>query len=484
MTETFKKLGIHISEILLPKDGTDLTKWAVIACDQYTSRPEYWEKVRQKVGQCPSTLNMILPEAYLKEDDCESRIAKINETMERYIGQGILESQKPGFVLVERSTPNTPSQKGLMLAVDLECYDFACDAKTLIRATEGTVLDRIPPRVKIRENAPIELPHIMVLIDDPDKTVIESLFEKTQSFEKLYDFELMMGGGHIRGWKIDDAESLRAVAASLQRLADPAAFGDKYGLAGADDSLLLFAVGDGNHSLASAKTHWENVKAALIQKGGASEDIPDHPARYALVEVVNIHDDGLIFEPIHRVLFGVDGSAITGQLKEICKGRFDIDLRIFESKSEMEQARAAAEQEKAAAEQSAPAAAGIEPSEHGNTTHILPFIIEGTYGLLEVQNPVSTLEAGTLQFILDELIKRDTRIDVDYIHGEKTVTELGSQKGHMGFYLPAMSKHSLFGTILSGGTLPRKTFSMGEAEEKRYYLECRRIKGLPPLSTV
>ena len=217
MKDLYKKLGVHIPEILLPADGTDLTKWAVIACDQYTSQPEYWDGVQQMVGREPSTVKLTFPEIYLKDDDKDERIANINKTMEQYLSQGILKKQSPGFILVERSTPHTPSRKGLILALDLECYDYRPGAQTLIRATEGTVLDRIPPRVKIRENAPIELPHIMVLIDDPDRTVIEALYSKVEagSFKKLYDFELMQGGGHIKGWKVDDEESLSLAARAL-----------------------------------------------------------------------------------------------------------------------------------------------------------------------------------------------------------------------------------------------------------------------------
>lgn len=529
MENIYKKLGVHIPEILLPAHGTDLGKWSVIACDQYTSQPEYWKKVTDVVGDSPSTLRLTFPEIYLKDDDKEERIIKINQTMDQYIEQGILETQKPGFILVDRSTPHTPSRKGLVMAVDLECYDYTPGSQALIRATEGTVLDRIPPRVKIRENAPIELPHIMILIDDPEKTVIEGLFEKTNSggnvgegvFRKLYDFELMQNGGHIRGWKVEDKESLTTVANALGTLAGPTeetkADGMENGAADVDltdaggqspcKAPLLFAVGDGNHSLASAKAHWENVKAALKaqeQTGeGASSAagsdgraagtqqtpvaempaaetlfnsqstfIPDHPARYALVEVVNVHDDGLVFEPIHRVVFGVDCNKVLEEIKSAyyhsTSKQSTIEYKLYDSRAVMEG------ELKATVATNTPAADQASPTP--KDSHLLPFIMEGTYGLLTVTNPASSLEVGTLQSILDTLAKNKAEFEIDYIHGEQVVTELGSQKNCMGFYLPVMDKHDLFKTVKHDGVLPRKTFSMGEAEEKRYYLECRRIR--------
>ncbi|HEX2947241.1 MAG TPA: DUF1015 domain-containing protein [Clostridia bacterium] len=489
MHNEFKAFGVNIPEILLPAEGTDLSKWAVIACDQYTSQPDYWESVRSAVGTEPSTLNLIFPEIYLKDDDKESRIENINRTMRQYLKEGILKPQKPGLILVDRSTARTPSRKGLIIAVDLECYDYTPGSKTLIRATEGTVLDRIPPRVKIRENAEIELPHIMVLIDDPERTVIEKLYASKEKYKKLYDFELMQGSGHIKAWKIEDSESLANIAGALEKLADPEAFRRKYGLDGQDgspearvtygepaapgsapcsDGVLLFAAGDGNHSLATAKAHWENVKAGLMKEAAAETDhsaIPEHPARYALVELVNVHDDGLAFEPIHRVLFGVDRAAVTDQIKNAAKSLPEVEFMLFDSQAAMEKEHRSLS------------------VDTGKKPHVIPFILEGTYGLLIVRNPASNLEVGTLQAILDELVKNgedkngsSAGIEIDYIHGEEVVTEIGSKTGCMGFYLPVMNKRDLFRTVILDGVLPRKTFSMGEAEEKRYYLECRKIK--------
>lgn len=486
MESLFAKLGVKIPEILLPAEGTDLTKWSVIACDQYTSQPDYWQKVNEKVNGSPSTLKLTLPEIYLKDVDVEARINNINRTMQQYLSNGVLIPQKPGFILTDRSTPKTASRKGLILAVDLECYDYHAGSGTLIRATEGTVLDRIPPRVKIRENAPIELPHIMLLIDDPDKTVIEPLFERTSKYEKLYDFDLMQGGGHIKGWKVGDDESLSMIARALEKLACPGKSAGK-----CNSSVLLFAAGDGNHSLASAKAHWENVKAALLSQetcnmeaehdgkpctvsdkayrtssasvGTAGRQaVPEHPARYALVEVVNIHDEGLVFEPIHRVLFGIHKEAMLYSLKKICGSGLDenpaIEYRLFDSKASMETATA-----------------GLKRSGCARPVHLIPFILEGTYGLITAKAPSCSLEVGTLQNFIDNIVKNNPGIETDYIHGDRVVTELGSRPGCMGFYLPVMDKHDLFKTVIHDGVLPRKTFSMGEAEEKRYYLECRKI---------
>lgn len=472
MNNIYKKLGVKIPEILLPMEGTDLTKWAVIACDQYTSQPDYWHSVEDNAGQSPSALKLIFPEIYLKEEDSDIRISNINKTMEQYLVQGVLQPQKPGFILVDRSTPHTDSRKGLIVAVDLECYDYNVGSQSLIRATEGTVLDRIPPRVKIRENAPIELPHIMVLIDDPKKTVIESLYANKDNYKKLYDFDLMQGGGHIKGWKVEDEESLSMVASALEKLVGDVS--PKQGDVSCKP--LLFAMGDGNHSLASAKAHWENVKATLLKQQTQADTIPEHPARYALVELVNVHDDGLAFEPIHRVIFGIDRATIQQQLIEAAH-RLQLDAGIYFFDS-MKAVDAAIEM----AEDGVTAANERNVPNGRNVPHNILFILEGAYGLFTVKNPVSTLEVGTLQSILDEFVKnsveigKGTDLEIDYIHGDQVVTELGSKAGSMGFFLPVMNKNDLFKTVKTDGVLPRKTFSMGEAEEKRYYLECRCIR--------
>src|SRR6056297_4297911 len=256
LKDKFSKVGMIIPNILMPRKDINLQKWAVVACDQYTSEPEYWDSVAQEVGSSPSTLNLIFPEVYLEDDDKEQRIEGINAAMEDYLKQEILEDQGQAFFLVERKTPDTPTRWGLMAALDLEQYDFSKDSTSLIRATEGTILDRIPPRKQIRKNASIELPHIMVLIDDPEKTVIEPCIADTSSFQKVYDFDLMKNGGHITGYKIENQVNLQRIADALHKLADPSAFSKKYGA----NDVLLFAMGEGNNSLATAKSVWEDLK--------------------------------------------------------------------------------------------------------------------------------------------------------------------------------------------------------------------------------
>ncbi len=428
-------LGVHIPRIMLPCQNTDLSKWSVVACDQYTSERDYWKEVELLTKDMPSTLNIIFPEVYLEDGNSDDRISTINSTMKSYIDSGVLTELESCFIFVDRKTSHAASRKGLMLALDLECYDYNKGSNALIRATEGTVLDRLPPRIKIRQNAPIELPHIMVLIDDPDKTVIEPLAEKATHLEKLYDFELMMNGGHIKGYKISEQSELNGIAEALSKLAEKEVFSSKYNVDKATD-LLLFAVGDGNHSLASAKGHWENLK-----KGLTAEEQHNHPARYALVELVNVHDDGLVFEPIHRVLFNVDADNLLQEFKSFCKS-----------------------------------AASIQISGTCGSAHNFTYITASGKGQVSIESPVSTLEVGTLQTFLDYYLKEHPQVKIDYIHGDDVVTKLGSQPGNMGIYLPSMNKTDLFKTVILDGALPRKTFSMGEAEEKRFYLECRKIR--------
>ncbi|MGI6706177.1 MAG: DUF1015 domain-containing protein [Clostridia bacterium] len=451
MKRVYEELGVHIPVVYLPDRDVDLTKWAVVACDQYTPQPEYWEQVERLVGNSPSTLRIIFPEAFLHEEDAEERIKHINATMKRYLDEDVILPQEPGLILVDRQTAYSKSRKGLILALDLEKYDYRQNAHSLIRATEGTVVDRLPPRIKVRGNASIELPHIMVLIDDPEKTVIEPLAEKAESFEKLYDFDLMLNGGHIRGYRIDRQEAIEEVIRALGRLADPELFRSKYGLKG-EEAVLLFAVGDGNHSLATAKECWEAIKADL-----SWEEAQTHPARYALVELVNIHDEGLAFEPIHRVVFGINPEgfleAMTAYFHDQAAG---FRCRLFDVKETMEEE------------------AGKRPVKPG--CHRFTFVLKGKYGIGEVEGSGYNLVVGTLQAFLDHYIAAHPEIRVDYIHGEEVVDTLGSQEGNMGFFLPAMDKKELFRTVILEGVLPRKTFSMGEADEKRFYLECRKIR--------
>lgn len=440
----FDGIGVQVPKILLPKDKTDMQRWAVIACDQYTSDKGYWERLIQQTEGVPSTLNLIFPEVYLEDDDADQRILDINRQMDAYLADGSLEEQQAGFVLIDRKTTEVESRKGLMLALDLEKYDYNKGAQSLIRATEGTILDRLPPRIKVRENAPIELPHIMVLIDDPQQTVIEPLFN--EQLETLYDFELLENGGHLKGYRVDQPELIQQIVTALENLADPQAYQEKYP---GEEAVMLFAMGDGNHSFATAKAIWEQLKEEAEDK----DEIMNHPARYALVELVNVHDAGLEFEAIHRVLFDVNCDHLKQQMEQFFSTRNTpmtftpcVDL-----------------------------AGAEELAGQAGTAHAFPVVLAGQFGVCQIDNPEYTLTVATLQAFMDLYLEENSTVRVDYIHGDQAVTELGSQADSAGFYLPAISKHDLFKTIVLDGALPRKTFSMGEADEKRFYLECRKI---------
>jgi len=444
---TFDDIALHVPTILLPRPGIDLKRWAVIACDQYTSDEDYWQKVAETVGSDPSTLQLIYPEVYLEEADSAARIGAINAAMRRYLDDGTLQAQSPGCLLVDRQTSEQPSRKGLMAALDLEAYDYNEGAGTLIRATEGTILDRLPPRVRVRRDAAIELPHIMVLIDDPRQTVIEPLFAKVDA--PVYDTELMFGGGRVRGWQVAAPELLEQVAAALRELAAPQAFAERYAVD--DKPVVLYAMGDGNHSFATAKAVWEEIKRNAADPAA----VMDHPARYALVELVNVHDPGLEFEAIHRVLFDVDPQALLDELKQASDAAGS-PLTVIRCADRVELAARSA-------------------LETGNGRHLIPFVDAKGCGLLVVEKPAFHLAVATLQHLLDGYLAGRRGPRIDYIHGDEAVTRLGSAPNRIGFYLPSISKHDLFKTIILDGALPRKTFSMGEADEKRFYLECRRI---------
>jgi hypothetical protein len=444
---TFDAIALHVPTILLPGPAVDLKRWAVIACDQYTSDEEYWQKVASEVGEAPSTLNLIYPEVFLEEADSAGRIEAINSAMRRCLDDGTLQPQAPGFLLIDRQTEAVASRKGLIAALDLEAYDYNEGAASLIRATEGTILDRLPPRVRVRRHAAIELPHIMVLIDDPQQTVIEPLF--ATAGDPTYDTELMLGGGHLRGWHIGTSKLVNQVASALQRLADPKTFSKRYDVD--DKPVVLYAMGDGNHSFATAKAVWEELKANAADKTA----IMDHPARYALVELVNVHDPGLEFEAIHRVLFDVEPDALLDALQADSTAAGS-PLRVIRCADQVE-------------------LAARSTMESGAERHLIPFVDAKSCGLLVVEQPAFHLAVATLQHLLDTYLARQRGPRIDYIHGEETVTRLGSAPRRIGFYLPSISKHDLFKTIILDGALPRKTFSMGEADEKRFYLECRRI---------
>ena len=439
--KTYPDLGVLIPEIYLPRPGIDLTKWAVIAVDQFTSQPEYWEQVEHIVGDAPSTLRLTLPEIYLEQPGEAERIQHIQATMHQYLEEGVLQPRE-GMIYVER-TAGGKTRKGLMLALDLECYDYTKGSTSLIRATEGTIVDRLPPRMKIREGAALELPHILVLIDDPQRTVIEPIGAATNRLEKLYDFDLMLDSGHLTGYAVDDRALEAGVVAALRGLARPETFAAKYTLS-ADRPVLLFAMGDGNHSLASAKAIWEKIKPTVGL---------NHPARYALVEIENVHDEALEFEPIHRVLFGLKQDFLAA-----LRSTFGANLTYT------------------------PVASAEEMIDRVDETHgpvqtigLVGGGADPTCGVIEIAHASSNLPVGTIQTFLDAFLKAGGAEKIDYVHGGDVTVRLGSQPGNAGMYLPGMEKGDLFKTVILDGALPRKTFSMGEAAEKRFYMEARQI---------
>lgn len=408
--------AILAPDILLPTKGHDMQKWATIACDQFTSNPGYWEKVEKIVTDSQSTYNLMLPEIYLEGGDEDARINKINNTMKEYLEGNVFTEYKDSFIYVERTVPSGV-RRGLIAAIDLEQYDYAPGSTTLIRASEATVTSRIPPRVKIRKGAPLEMPHILILINDPDKTVIEPLADICAKKAPVYDFDLMLGGGHVRSFVINNDNEKAAIVDSLVSLKN----------SDAGENPLLFAVGDGNHSLASAKCHYEDLK-----KAGLADS--DSPARYALVEIENIFDSAIIFEPIHRVLFNVNCDDFIDFCNDMCASAND-----------------------------------------GNHFDI-PYVAGSTNkGVLCLPKSLHTLAVGALQQLMDKYMLSHKDVRIDYIHEAETVESLGSSEGNMGFFLPAMDKYDFFPTIVKNGSLPRKTFSMGESTEKRYYIECRKI---------
>lgn len=426
MKHSLEELGFLPADILLPKNK-DLYRWSVIACDQYTSEPDYWEKVKDIVGDTPSTYHMVFPEIYLEKEGFEQRIKKINDTMKNYLEQGFFQEYPDSLLLVRRRQADGKIRNGLIGRIDLEKYDFSRSSQTPIRATEGTVLKRIPPRVKIRKNAALELPHIMLLIDDPDQTVIEPLVKQTAKDSPLYSTDLMLNGGHIDGYLVDPMDHQK-IADALSRLADPESFQQRYHRK--DKEVLLFAVGDGNHSLATAKECYQQLKQEI-----GEENAKQSPARYALVELVNLHDEALEFEAIHRVVFDVDPQMLLIALVE----HFDIS---------------------------------VDSDDPGQSFLCL---YQGKQHKITVKDPSSNLTVGTLQGFLDSYIAKYGG-KIDYIHGTEVVKKLSDQENCIGFILPDMKKEELFPTVVLDSVLPRKTFSMGNAWDKRYYLECRKIK--------
>jgi len=434
-------VGFRLPQLLLPRAGLDLHRWAVIACDQHTAEPAYWQQVARVVGEAPSTLHLIHPEVHLGAADEPARIARIQQTMRRYLDEGLFAAHG-GAVLVERSVGGR-TRRGLMLELDLEHYDHREGSSSLIRPTEGTIVARLAPRIAVRRGAALELPHILVLVDDPHGTVIEPLAAGRSALPMLYGGELMCGGGHVAGFAVDAARGARAVHA-LQALAEPQAFAARYAVP-AGTPPLLFAVGDGNHSLATAKAIWESAKARLAA---------DHPSRWALVEVVNSHDTALDFAAIHRLLLGV-----TGDLRAALAQAFGARMRCVDVASAA-QMRA---QVAVAAAQGRVVAGLLGPDAHCT--------------VVEIASPPSPLAVATWQPVIDAFVADGGARELDYVHGDDALERLARQSGHLGVHFAPLGKDELMRRVVHDGPTPRKTFSLGEAHEKRYYVEARRIGG-------
>ncbi len=409
-------------DILLPKN-VDMSLWSVIACDQYTSAPEYWDAADNKVRDTPSTLRLILPEAYLETKDTAAETEKINRTMEKYLAENVFDTIENSYIYIERELTVNETRRGLLGLIDLEAYDYHADSVSPIHATEGTVESRLPPRVKIREGASLELPHIVVFIDDPQNRVLGTLGEG----EKLYDFDLMDGGGHITGTRVcgDAAEKVQS---ELARLAEPDYLEKRYALNG--KAPVIIAMGDGNHSLATARLCWEKIRESLTR-----DEMENHPARYGLAELVNIHDPSIAFEPIHRVLFETDPKSYFEEAKDYFKG----------------------------------------VSKQGSTAHKIILAYGGkTEEICVTGLTIGSLIAVSQQFCLEYVNAHGGKLD--YIHDDETALEMSRRENCAGLLLPSMDKNELFPSIMDSGVFPAKSFSIGPARDKRYYLECRKIK--------
>ena len=410
------KNTVIIPKILLPKADIDKSKWSVIACDQFTSQPSYWEKVDEFVGDAPSTLKMIFPEVYLEGNDKQDRIRSINENMRKYMN-GDTFDEFEGFILVERTTPDGQKRLGLVIAVDLEDYEYTPKNNALIKATEKTVVERLPARIEVRKGACLESPHIMMLMDDRKDKIIESLYARRSELEIAYDFALNMGGGSIRGYKIKDC---KAIIDAIGNLMDRDTLVEKYG----SDKPILFAVGDGNHSLATAKECWNNIKKTL-----SGEALNSHPARYALCELVNLHDESLKFEPIHRAVFGVGEEFVEYMGSELAK--------------------------------------------LGGKSKVKVIYNDKEYSWKVSVNASDAI--ADIQHLMDEYNKAHKEMIIDYIHGDEHLLSVAKEKNAVAVFMPCLEKDGLFDYVVRRGVLPRKSFSMGHAEDKRYYLECREI---------
>ena len=422
-----QKMGFRIPQVLLPAENVNLAKWACVACDQYTSQPDYWKAVEKFVGTAPSTLHITLPEVYLEDQDVHARIQDMKETMHDYIDGGILQQLPQGVVLTERHLKGK-LRKGILLAMDLEQYDYQIENRPLLRATEQTVLSRIPPRAEIRRGAVVELPHIMLMIDDEKDSVIGPLHMQRNTFPKLYDFDLMMDGGRIEGWLVDKQKPIDEMNEAFEKLPR--------------HDNMLFCVGDGNHSLATAKAIWDEAKEGLTP-----QEREDHPLRFALCEIINLRDKAVEFMPIHRIMFGVNATAcvqfVVERLRE--KGR-KAKLIFGRWRKKIE----------------------------SDGTFQIPFLYHDGAGRIVIEEPEHPLAIGEVQDIFEEYLEENGS-GIDYIHGDDAFMELAKQYDNLGFYFEPMEKSEFFDMIVKCGVLPKKTFSLGEAEEKRYYLEGRML---------
>lgn len=433
------ELGVCVPNVLLPKDGFD--KWAVVACDQFTSQIEYWQDVKEIIGDDPSAYNIILPEAYLETPQAEEHEKNIRPSMDRYLKE-VLEEKGEGFVYLERKLGDRV-RKGLIVALDLEQYDYRPSSKTLIRATEGTIIERVKPRLKIRKNATMEISHILVLIDDEKCEIVEGFEKEKHNHKKLYSTKLMKNGGEIEAYHITDEKSLEKVYEGLKALADVKRQQERYGT----ESPMLFAMGDGNHSFATAQAYWNEVKQGLSE-----EEKKTHPARYALVELVNIHEDALNFEPIHRAVFAVDAQeTIDYVLGHYKKMGIKADLEKVADPEEM-----------------------MDAVINDKSAHIIGVINNGVCYTMKIESKAAQIAVAALDNALDPYVKQHG-IKEDYIHGEDVTIEIGAKKDNIGFILPWMDKNTFFKAVVQDGALPRKTFSLGHANEKRYYMEGKRI---------
>ena len=426
--------------MLLPAPEIDLEKWAVVACDQYTSQPDYWCKVQKLVGDAPSTLRLTLPEIWLEETDAPERIKAIGRTMEEYQTNGLLRPTAPGMMLVRRQMEGVTAPRwGLVMAVDLEAYDYREGSNSPIRPTERTVPQRIPARLAVREAATLELPHILLLIDDPQRSGIDPVVAIRDELEKTYDTPLMLGGGQLTGWFIPEGLLTDKIQQALETLAAPERLRERYG-APTDAPALQFATGDGNHSMAAARARWEQIRETLTPQQRL-----EHPARWALAEVVNLQDESLEIEPIHRLVAGVNPQTVLQDA-----------VNYFAAQGAQAQL--------------------LEQAPEKEDPWAVRWVAGEKTGWLCIQtNGRWALPVAALQAFLDDRLPHWKGAKPDYIHGEETLCNLCAGAQSIGFVLPEFRKEDLFRGVVLDGVLPRKTFSMGRAQDKRYYMEARRI---------